>query len=239
MFVVTEPRHIPQPIHATSTVQLMPFGSIVRAYDNIQGAGEFMYLGGVASTAVGNVMTAAVSTGVVTRFVTAPNSGRAFYIAMAAHVANQFGWYQISGTALATTAGTGAAGGVAYTVGTSTVTSAATTGNAILGSVIVAAEDSTFTKVGTVRNGSTSLVVPDFDGLAVGLTVSGTGIPGATLIAAGVDGSPNATGGTPGGSGTIIMSAAGTADGTVTVTFTRNNFCTVSSHRYGGTIITA
>jgi hypothetical protein len=72
------------------------------------------------------------------------------------------------------------------------------------------------------------------DGLYVGLPVSGTGIPGSTTIAAGNDSGPNAFGSSAGSSQAVVMSAAGTADGTVTVTFTRTNISLVGGNRYFG-----
>ena len=51
---------IPQAIADTSTVQLLPLGTRVKAVDiasTAYGEGEFIYLKGVASTVVGSVVT--------------------------------------------------------------------------------------------------------------------------------------------------------------------------------------
>jgi hypothetical protein len=58
----------------------------------------------------------------------------------------------------------------------------------------------------------------------VGCPISGTGIPGGTTVAAGYNNSPNARNSSAGSATSLIASAASTADGTVTVTFTRTNF---------------
>ena len=84
-----------QPIENTSTVQEHGLGTIVEALDPILGSGEFVYLAGVASTAVGSVVAYNPSTG-VTSLLAEGNRGPVA-IAKSANVANQYGWYQISG----------------------------------------------------------------------------------------------------------------------------------------------
>lgn len=241
MWYISDPKSIPQPIQEVSTVQLMPLGRIVQAYEPLLGAGEFIYLPGVASTAVGNVVTYDLATsggvGSTTRYVASANAGHSLAVAMSATVASTWGWYQIGGQGIALSNATHATG-VVNSVGTSTVTSSATTGMSWQGTRIIVAGNSTFTKTCTSRNGSTLLIVPDFNGLFVGLGVSGTGLT-TTTIAAGSNGGPNAQGGTPGGSGVINLAAAATADGTVTVTFTRTNFPVLSGHRYMQLTVTA
>ncbi len=88
-----------QPIADTDTTQNHPLGKIVRAIDPDRGEGEFIYLLGIASTAVGEVVhynaddystTLAVANGI------GPVA-----VAMSANVASQYGWYQISGKASA------------------------------------------------------------------------------------------------------------------------------------------
>lgn len=231
MYFLTEPKSVPQPIQSVSATQLLPFGTVVRAYDPIMGAGEFMYLQGIASTVVGDVVNYNSFTGATTRNVAAANSNQTLGIAMAALIASTFGWYQVSGACIVTNNATAAAG-LVYVVGTGTVTSSATAGMEIQGSRLLTANSTTFTKTVTTRNGSTALWVPNFDGLFVGLPVSGTGIAASSVIAAGVDGGPAAQGGTPGGGGYVILNNAMTADGTVTGTFTRTNYSVMSGNRY-------
>lgn len=218
----------------TDTVQSFPFGFKVRAYEPIHGAGDFIYLQGVASTVAGSAVTYNPLTGVTTLDAATANDASPIAFALAPTVASLFGWYQIGGVAAAQNNGTAAAGN-AFRKATGLIGSAAVAGTQILGGCkILVANGTTFTKTCTTRNGSTLLQVPNFDGLFVGLPVSGTGIPGGTTIAAGYNNSPNALNSSAGSVGYINLSAAATADGTVTVTFTRTNFSLISGHDYFG-----
>lgn len=87
-----------QPIANTETEQKHPLGTIVRATDPVYGAGEFIYLEGVASTAVGSWVTYNADD-FSTTLLTANASGPVA-VAMSANVANQYGWYQIQGKAV-------------------------------------------------------------------------------------------------------------------------------------------
>jgi hypothetical protein len=87
-----------QGIHETSTVQRHPLGTIVRATDPTYGAGEFIYLLGVASTAIGSWATYNLDNGGTA--LLAANAIGPVGVAMSANVASQYGWYQISGKAV-------------------------------------------------------------------------------------------------------------------------------------------
>jgi len=104
-----------QPIEVTETVQYHPLGTRVFAFDPVYGGGEFIYLKGVASTAVGNAVIYNQYAGTSTRAVA--GSRGPVGVAMSANVANQFGWYQVSGGAVVTT-GTVAANAMAYVTAT-------------------------------------------------------------------------------------------------------------------------
>lgn len=90
-----------QPIADTSTTQLHPLGTIIQAHSATFGSAEFIYLRGIGSTVVGSIVNyddsflTALST-------TALDTARPVAVAMSANVANSFGWYQISGIAVAT-----------------------------------------------------------------------------------------------------------------------------------------
>lgn len=87
-----------QPIAQNSPVQNHPLGTIVQAYDPVYGGGEFIYLKGVANTALGswvNFWTDDGSTALLATSITAPVA-----VAMAPTVADEFGWYQITGKAV-------------------------------------------------------------------------------------------------------------------------------------------
>jgi hypothetical protein len=85
-----------QPIHETSTTQVHALGEIVNATDGTYGAGEFIYLLGVASTAQGDLVVYNSKTGATTRTVAGTTKGPVG-VAMADTVAALYGWYQISG----------------------------------------------------------------------------------------------------------------------------------------------
>lgn len=121
---------IPQAIADTSATQKLPLGRIITAEDPTYGVGEFIYLLGVGSTVVGSIVNYddSFQTALDSSAVAGPS--RPLAIAMSANVASQYGWYQISGMAVATKsnavsfadgAGLGAGSGLAVAVATGTV----------------------------------------------------------------------------------------------------------------------
>lgn len=97
-YKVTEPRIVPQQIADTSTTQTMPLGTRVRAYDDTLGEAEFVYLKGVASTAVGSWVL--FNEADWTTSLLAANDIGQVAVAMSANVANQYGFYQVRGKAV-------------------------------------------------------------------------------------------------------------------------------------------
>lgn len=119
-----------QNIDETSTTQKFALGTIVNAKHATLGVGEFIYLKGVASTAVGYIVNYddTWQTALDTSAVAGPS--RPLAVAMSANVASQYGWYQIGGMAVAAKANTvsfadgaglGAGSGLAVAVATGTV----------------------------------------------------------------------------------------------------------------------
>lgn len=90
---------LPQ-ITETSATQstAVPLGTIVRAKHETYGSGEFIYLKGLADTAVGTWVTYNADDFSTT--LLAANAIGPVAIAMSANVANQYGWYQIQGKAV-------------------------------------------------------------------------------------------------------------------------------------------
>ena len=89
-----------QPIATSSTVQNHAFGEIVQAKDPTYGAGEFIYLKGVASTIVGSWVTYNADDWTTALIV--PNAIGPVAVSMSANTAaTSFGWYQIQGKAIA------------------------------------------------------------------------------------------------------------------------------------------
>lgn len=117
-----------QPIAETSSTAKHKVGTIIQAYDSSYGVGEFIYLLGVASTAVGDIVTYNSKTGQTTRAAVGTNKPQPVAVAMSANLASHYGWYQISGIAVATKAATiSLAAGVA--VGVKTVGRISVTGS--------------------------------------------------------------------------------------------------------------
>lgn len=104
-----------QDIATTETEQKHVIGTIVRATDPVYGEGEFIYLKGVASTVVGDLVIYDQYANTTTRAVAGSRGPAA--VAMSANVASQFGWYQIKGAAVVK-AGTVAANGNVYLTAT-------------------------------------------------------------------------------------------------------------------------
>ena len=114
-YVISTPLVGAQPIAVTDTTQNHALGTIVKAVDPTYGEGEFVYLKGLASTAVGSAVIFDQYAGTTT-LATAGSRGPVG-VAMSANVASQYGWYQISGSAVVKT-GTVAAGAPAYVTST-------------------------------------------------------------------------------------------------------------------------
>lgn len=222
----------------TDTTQRFPFGFRAKAFDPIHGYAELIYLSGAASTVAGDLVTYNSFTGVTTRGAATADTGFPIAFAISPCVAGQFGWYQVVGAALANNNGTAAVDSPAFQKATATIGSASVTGTGIANAVIATANGSTFTKTGTTRNGSTEVFFSNLDGVYVGLPISGTGIPGGATVAAGYNNSPNARNSSAGSATSLLLSAAATADGTVTVTFTRTNKSVLAINNPAGEVAT-
>ena len=89
---------VPQAIRDTSTVQKLPLGYRCKASDATYGVGEFIYLKGVASTALGSWVH--FNADDYSTALTAANGIGPVAVSMSANVADQYGWYQIYGKAV-------------------------------------------------------------------------------------------------------------------------------------------
>jgi len=97
-YVLRNPLIGSQPIADTSTVQQHPLGTIVNAVDPTYGEGEFIYLLGLAATAIGSWVTYNADDN--STALLAANAIGPVAVSMSANVASQYGWYQISGKAV-------------------------------------------------------------------------------------------------------------------------------------------
>lgn len=127
-----------QPITTTSTTQAHPIGTVVKATDPTYGEGEFIYLKGLASTAVGDLVIYDQKVPETVRAVAGSRGPCA--VAMSANVADQYGWYQIKGSAVVK-AGTVADNGNVYLTATAgTVDDAVVAGDKVDGARLKTAD---------------------------------------------------------------------------------------------------
>lgn len=89
-----------QDIATKSTTQYHPLGQIIQAKDPTYGVGEFIYLKGVGSTAVGSWVVYNGSNG-TTALATANHNGSLAVSMTTNTTTGSYAWYQISGTAQA------------------------------------------------------------------------------------------------------------------------------------------
>lgn len=128
-----------QPIAVTDTTANHALGTVVVAKDPTYGVGEFIYLLGVASTAVGSIVTYEASGWQTALAPVGSNLPKAVAIAMSANVASQYGWYQISGRAVAKkTCGLALGAAAAVGVKTAGLIAATGTGKEVQGAITVA-----------------------------------------------------------------------------------------------------
>lgn len=97
-YTIAENVLLGQAIASTSTTKKHELGLIVKAKDPTYGAGEFIYLLGAADTAVGSWVTYNADDNSTT--LLAANAIGPVAVAMSANIADQYGWYQISGKAV-------------------------------------------------------------------------------------------------------------------------------------------
>ncbi len=134
-----------QQIATNSTTQNHPLGTVIRAKDPTYGEGEFIYLQGVASTAVGDAVTYDVS--FLTARAAAGNAlPRAVAFAMSACVASEYGWYQIGGIAIANKTKTvSMPAGIAVGISTTALISASSSLKELQGALVAVVGSATTT----------------------------------------------------------------------------------------------
>jgi hypothetical protein len=91
-------------ITSTSSTELVPVGTVVRATDPTYGEGEFIYLKGSAGVVAGLLVyyydNAAADAVKLTTTSGVVDGGSSVAVAMAAITAALYGWFQISGNAV-------------------------------------------------------------------------------------------------------------------------------------------
>ena len=194
------------------TVQRMPLGTVIDAVDPYWGPGQFIYVKSDDAIIKGSVCTFDISASGELEAILHPNTanlGLPVGIAMAPMAAGRYGWLQLSGIAVYKTNATVAAG-VAVGITAAGILGANSAGKQILGVRNLRAATATVTLAGTqTQSGSGRLVRPaGYDGAFLGAALSGTGVPGSTVVA-GLD---------PDGKTILMGSAVGTFDRTATAT---------------------
>lgn len=104
-----------QQITVASDVQNHKLGTRIRAIDPNQGECEFVYVAGLASTAIGEGVSYDSATGLIVRTIAATRGPVG--IAMSALVASTYGWVQIYGKAICKV-GTVVSGGQVFATAT-------------------------------------------------------------------------------------------------------------------------
>jgi hypothetical protein len=143
----------PNAASATPTPPMYP-GMIVQGQDPTFGMGEFILLAGVASTAVGDLVTYNTVSFTTTRCPVTANLGQPVAVAMAANIAaTTWGWYQISGVAVVNkSTGLGLANNVAVAINSTAKVGTNASGKQILGARTANSTVSATTSVRLVIN---------------------------------------------------------------------------------------
>jgi len=118
-----------------ATIINHPLGTVVRAKDPTYGEGEFIYLKGVGSTIVGDLVeyNTSYQTGLHSAALDAPNP---VAVAMSICTASYYGWYQIGGIAQVAKLSSTSFAADAYLASSAGLAIAAATGLRLHGAVV-------------------------------------------------------------------------------------------------------
>lgn len=222
MFAAISPTAGTQPFNdwfTPDTTQRQPLGMEVTAVDPYWGTGEFIYVKSNDAILKGSLVTWDEAY-LGTLLPSTAGQGFQFGVAMNAIPSGSYGWLQIAGRAVYKTNATVAAD-TAVAVAAAGIAGTLAAGKQLLNVRNRVAATGTVTATVTTTNNSSVLVaLKGYDGFFLGLTLSGTGIPGSTVVAA-LD---------PDGKRIYMGSAIGTIDkvatatGSVTLTGTYTGF---------------
>jgi hypothetical protein len=186
MFASVNPVIGSQPFNdwfAVDTVQRHQLGLRLTAVDPFWGAGTFMYVKSNDAVLKGSsVMWDEIYQAVL--LPSAVTQGFPFGIAMAPMASGTFGWIQLEGRAVYKTNATVAADGV-MAIAAAGILGATATGKQVIGIRNRIAATGTKTLTVNTQNGTNVLFAPaGYDGVFLGMALSGTGIPASTVVAA-------------------------------------------------------
>ena len=201
------------------TVQKQQLGLTIAAVDPYWGQGEFVYLKSNAAVLKGSLVIWNETYNAVLLPSTA-GQGFPFAVAMNNAAAGTFFWAQTKGRCVYKTGATVAAD-AAIGIGVAGVASTNTAGKQLLGVRNVVAATGTVTVTAGTRVGNGILTTNGYDGFFLGMTLSGTGIPATTVVAAlSSDGNTIFTGSAIG----TLGDRNSTATGTITLTGTYTGY---------------
>lgn len=188
MFASVSPTLGTQPFNdwfVSDAVQRQPLGMTVTATDPFWGTGKFVYLKSNAAVVKGSlVMWDELY--VATLLPNTANQGFPFGVAMYPAAVGNFFWVQTEGRAVYVTNATVTAD-TAIGIGAAGIAGTNSAGKQLLNTRNRVAATATLTKtVNTVNGGGVLTAVSGYDGIFLGMALSGTGIPAST-VAAGLD----------------------------------------------------
>lgn len=225
MFAAISPTAGTQPFNdwfVPDTTQKHALGFKVTAIDPYWGAGEFMYVKSNDAILKGSLCTFANTAPYIQAFLVpnTANTGFPVVVAMNNMPSGTFGWVQTYGIAVVKTNAT-VASGAAIGIGAAGIAGTNAAGKQVLNARVLQSALGTTTVTATTKNASYVLKTNGYDGLFLGATLSGTGIPAATVVAKlDADGQTVYMGSAIGTVGDKLA----TADGTITLTGTYTGY---------------
>lgn len=164
------------------TTQRHPLGLVVDAVDPYWGYGRFMYIKSNDAILKGSlVIWNGTYQGVL--LPNTANQGFPFGVAYAPMSSGKYGWIQVAGQAVYKTNATVAAD-AAIGIGAAGIAGTNSAGKQMLGVRNLVAATGTVTGTATTQTDSSKLVFANgYDGFALGLALTGTGIPASTVVA--------------------------------------------------------
>jgi hypothetical protein len=206
-----------------SSPPMMRPGTRLIAFDEIYGESEFILAYGVASLAARDAVR--IGAGYATTRTVASIRG-AIGVSMSANTSTSaLSWFCVRGQVPVNVAAATAINTPLHVTATpGALDDAVVAGDCVVGAHAVTAQSATVdTKPIRQTNGSKFIWVPDFDGLYVGMPVTGTGVGASAVITAIGDGGPMLGGNGPVPAGYIAVDVASTATNAVTGTFAHNS----------------
>ncbi len=202
------------------TTQRHPLGTVIPAVDPYWGWGEFLYVRSNDAILKGSLVIWTEAY-LGTLLPNTAGQGFPFGVAMTPLPSGEYGWLQISGLAVYKTNATVAAD-TAVGITAAGICGTLAAGKQLLNNRNRRAATATITLAASTQNGSMVLYCPNgYDGVFLGMALSGTGIPASTVAAAlDPDGKRIYTGSAIGTTG----DKNATATGNITMTGTYTGF---------------